>query len=82
MNISLRLPWKKREPDKQTKKRIVAPEELASCIERILLERKTQCQFNNVPYAGLTLDEISKAVCLRLGNDWTVAKLERAGLKL
>lgn len=74
--------WKKHKPGEKGKKTVILPKELASCVDRILTEKKRQCEFNNVPFEGMTLEEISKEVCSRLGNEWTVSESKRSGLKL
>ncbi len=73
---------KRHDSGERGKKDVVLTEELALCIKRILVEKKTQCEFNNIPFNGMTPKEISKEVCSRLGNDWTVGKLKKFGLKL
>lgn len=78
----MRWPWRKRKSGERDKKKVVLPEELAMCVKRILEEKETQCKFNSVPFEGMTLEEISKEVCLRLGNDWTIDELRKSGLKL
>lgn len=77
----MRWPWMKHKPGEKGKRRVVMPEELALCIRRILVEKKTQCKFNNVPFVGMTLEEISKEVVSRLGSAWTMDKLKKSGLR-
>jgi len=73
----MRLPWRKHKPGEKGKKSVIIPEELAVCIDRILAEKRQQCEYNNVPFEGMTLEEISKEVCVRLGSEWSVAKLRK-----
>lgn len=75
-------PWKKSRSSEVDKKSTILPEALALCVSRILEEKRTQCRYNNIPFKGMTLEEISKEVCSRLGNEWTVGKLKKSGLKL
>jgi len=78
----MKWPWRRHKPGEKGKMSVALPENVALCIIRILAEKKAQCGFNNVPFNGVTLEEISKEVCSRLGNDWTVGKLKKFGLKL
>ena len=77
----MKLLWKRHKLGEKSKKEVVVPEDLALCVKRILEERENQCKFNGVPFEGMTLEEVSKEVCLRLGNGWTVGRLKRSGLK-
>jgi len=78
----MKWPWRKHKPAKMGKVDTVLPEALALCISRLLEEKKTQCEYNGIPFKGMTLEDISKEVCSRMGNDWTVDKLKKSGLKM
>jgi len=78
----MKLPWRRPKPGEKGKISIDLPEDVALCVRRILAEKETQCKFNGVPFVGMTPEEILREVCSRLGNDWTVNKLRKSGLKL
>jgi len=78
----MKWPWGRHKPGEKGKISVDLPEDVALCVRRILTEKETQCKFNGVPFVDMTLEEISKEVCSRLGNDWTVGKLKKFGLKL
>jgi len=78
----MKLPWREHKVDEKGKMNVILPEDLVRCISRILEEKKNQCNFNNVPFEGMTLEEIAVEVQRRLGNEWTVAELKKFGLKL
>ena len=78
----MRWPWRRHRSSEKGKIDTTLPEELALCVRRILEEKKIQCEYNGIPFKGMTLKEVAKEVRSRLGDDWTVDKLKKSGLKL